>query len=149
VEVKNISVNKIIDISKLTGKIGFPCKLDITANQLKDFSIVVSNSIGEELLVGYDSKLQQYFIDRTKAGKSDFNKDFAKRHFAPRLTDEKKMKISLVIDVSSIELFADDGLTVMTSIFFPNKPYTAMQIKSQDSLSIKKLLYSKLSSILK
>jgi fructan beta-fructosidase len=149
VAVQNISVNKIIDISKLTGKIGFPCKLDITANQLKDFSIVLSNSIGEELLIGYDSKLQQYFIDRTKAGKSDFNKDFAKRHFAPRLTDEKKMKISLVIDVSSIELFADDGLTVMTSIFFPNKPYTAMQIKSQDSLSIKKLLYSKLSSILK
>ena len=149
VEVQNISVNKIIDIGKLTGKVGLPCMLDISADQLNDFSIVLSNSIGEELQVGYVSKLQQYFIDRSKSGKSDFNKDFAKRHVAPRLADEQRMKFSLVIDASSIELFADDGLTVMTAVFFPNKPYDKMQIKSPDNLQIKKLLYSKLKSIWK
>jgi len=149
VEVQGISVNKSIDISKLTGKVEFPCKLDITTNKATDFSIVLSNAAGEELLIGYDSKQQQYFIDRTRAGKSDFNKGFAMKHVAPRLTNDKGMRLSLVIDVASIELFADNGLTVMTSVFFPDKPYSQIHIQSQDNLQIKKLLYSKLKSIWK
>ena len=57
------------------------------------------------------------------------------------------MNITLVIDVSSVELFADDGLTVMTEIFFPNKPYNQIHIQSPESVLIKKLEYINLSSI--
>jgi fructan beta-fructosidase len=57
------------------------------------------------------------------------------------------MKISLVIDVSSVELFADDGLTVMTELFFPNKPYNQIHIQSADGILIKKLEYKKLKGI--
>jgi len=57
------------------------------------------------------------------------------------------MKISLVIDVSSVELFADDGFTVMTTIFFPNKPYNQIRILSMDGILIKKLEYLRLKSI--
>ena len=60
-----------------------------------------------------------------------------------------KMNISLVIDVSSVELFADDGLTVMTSIFFPNKEYNKIHIQSPDNVLIKKLEYINLKSIWK
>lgn len=57
------------------------------------------------------------------------------------------MNISLIIDVSSVELFADDGLTVMTAIFFPNKPYNQIHIQSSDNALIKKLEYINLKSI--
>ena len=55
----------------------------------------------------------------------------------------------LVLDASSIELFADDGLTVMTAVYFPTLPYNQINIQAQGNLKIKKLIYSKLVSIWK
>jgi len=54
-----------------------------------------------------------------------------------------------MIDVSSVELFADDGLTVMTEIFFPNKPYNQLRLQSPGDILIEKLEYIKLKKILK
>ena len=144
---ENIQVTKSIDIATKTGKVSLPCNLNLNLEEIKDFSLVLSNDMGEEIVIGYDKKNNQYFIDRTKSGKTDFHKDFAAKHVAPRLTENSKMDISLVIDVSSVELFADDGLTVMTEIFFPNKPYNQIHIQSGDSILIKKLVYAGLSSI--
>jgi fructan beta-fructosidase len=57
------------------------------------------------------------------------------------------MDISLLIDVSSVELFADGGLTVMTEIFFPNKPYSKVSIRSADNALMKKFEYIRLNNI--
>jgi fructan beta-fructosidase len=59
------------------------------------------------------------------------------------------MDISLLIDVSSVELFADGGLTVMTEIFFPNKLYSQVSIRSADNALMKKFEYIKLNNIWK
>ncbi|MEO6232323.1 MAG: GH32 C-terminal domain-containing protein, partial [Ferruginibacter sp.] len=59
------------------------------------------------------------------------------------------MDMTLIIDVSSVELFADNGLTVMTEIFFPNKPYKKINIQSTEAAVINRLAYTKLDSIWK
>lgn len=144
---QNFKVSKSVVIATKVDKSKFPCRINLDAAEAKDFSLVLSNEMGEQLLIGYDAKQNQYFIDRTKSGKTDFQKDFGTRHFAPRFTDNPAMKISLVIDVSSVELFADDGLTVMTAIFFPNKTYNKIQLQSADGILIKKLEYIRLKGI--
>jgi fructan beta-fructosidase len=55
--------------------------------------------------------------------------------------------MSLIVDVSSVELFADDGLSVMTEIFFPSKQYNQISIQSSEGSTIKKLEYASLNSI--
>ncbi|WP_295675819.1 GH32 C-terminal domain-containing protein, partial [uncultured Mucilaginibacter sp.] len=40
-------------------------------------------------------------------------------------------QVELVIDASSIELFADNGLSVLTSLFFPHKPFNHLVFKSE------------------
>jgi len=45
--------------------------------------------------------------------------------------------------VSSVELFADGGLTVMTSLFFPNKPLTKLRIIADQKLAFQELSVSK------
>ncbi len=147
--VQNIKVGNSVDMATKTGKINFPCRLNLSLEEIKDFSLVISNDAGEEIVIGYDKQQNQYFIDRSRSGKTNFHKGFAARHVAPRFTDKSKMNISLVIDVSSVELFADDGLTVMTSVFFPNKPYNKINILSPDAALIKKLEYIRLNSIWK
>jgi fructan beta-fructosidase len=145
--VSNLKVADYYDIVGKTGKIKFPCRINLSIEEIKDFSLVVSNDMGEEIRIGFDKKQNHYFIDRTKSGKTDFQKEFAARHVAPRFTDNTKMNIWLVIDVSSIELFADDGLTVMTEIFFPNKPYNQIHIQSPENAIIKKMEYINLINI--
>jgi fructan beta-fructosidase len=147
--VQNLQVMKDVDLSTKAGKIKLPCRLNINLEEIKDISFIIANDAGEELVIGYEKDKNQYFIDRSKSGKSDFHKEFAARHVAPRFTGKSKMNISLLLDVSSVELFADDGLTVMTSVFFPNKPYNKIIIRSADAANIKKLEYISFNSIWK
>ncbi len=145
----NLKITKSFDLAKKTGKVNFPCRIDLSSDEMKDFSLILSNDIDEDVVIGYDKNLNQYFIDRTKSGKTDFQKDFAAKHVAPRITDANSMNLSLIIDKSSIELFADDGLTVMTELFFPNKPYSHITLKSKENILIKKFEYTSLKSIWK
>ena len=57
------------------------------------------------------------------------------------------MDFTLVIDDASVELFADEGLSVMTSIFFPTKNYTNISINSNDGFVVKTLTYTKMNPI--
>jgi fructan beta-fructosidase len=146
ITISNVKITNSIDMAARIGKVKFPCRINLSMDEIKDFSLVVSNDMGEELIIGYDKKQNQYFIDRTKSGKTNFQNEFAARHVAPRLTDNTKMNISLLIDVSSVELFADDGSTVMTAIFFPNKPYSQIHIQSTENAVIKNMEYINLKS---
>ena len=147
VVAENIHVSKPYNIADKAGKLKFPCRINLSTDVIKDFSMVVSNDGEEELVIGYKKQQNQYFIDRTKSGITAFNEGFAARHVAPRLTANAAMNLSLVIDNSSVELFADDGLTVMTEIFFPSKPYNQIRVQSNDGVVIKKLEYIHLKSI--
>jgi sucrose-6-phosphate hydrolase SacC (GH32 family) len=42
--------------------------------------------------------------------------------------------LSILLDKTSIELFADGGRTVMTALFFPTFPYTKWEIKSKEKM---------------
>ena len=144
---ENFLVTKNFDLSEKTKKVTLPCRLNLGLEKIADFSLVFSNDMGEKFVIGYDQKQNQFFTDRTKSGQIDFQKEFAAKHFAPRLTENTKMNLSIIMDVSSMELFADDGLTVMTEIFFPNKPFNQINIQTKDSVRFKKIEYASLKSI--
>ena len=147
VVVGNVKITKKIDLTKKTGAVKLPCRINVSLEMTNDFSFSMANNLGEEVVIGFDKESNQFFIDRSKSGKTDFEKGFGARHTAPRFSTNAKMNISLVIDVASVELFADDGLTVMTDIFFPNKPYNKIYVSSAGSGTlIKKLEYIKLKS---
>ncbi len=141
--MNNVKVNGSLDLtSKANNKTGL-FRLDFTA-PTSDFSIVLANDAGDEMVIGYDNASNNYYIDRTKSGKTDFEKGFAEKHSAPRLSKNKNMSITLLADVASVELFADGGLTVMTDIFFPEKEMSKLYIKSASGISIGSLKYAKL-----
>jgi fructan beta-fructosidase len=146
ISVQNLKIENSLDLSTKIRQVSIPCRIDLVMDKAADLSIVLSNDMGEEVVIGFDQTANQYYIDRTKSGKVDFHKDFAARHVAPRFTTESKMDMTLVIDVASVELFADDGLSVMTEIFFPNKPYNKIHLRSADGAVIRKMNYAQLKS---
>ena len=109
-----------------------PNRIDIKAIKAMDFEIILSNTYNEKLIVGYHADKKQFYIDRTKAGVSNFNAGFAAVAVAPRLSFATNMDLSILLDKTSVELFADGGRTVMTALFFPTSPYTKWEIKSKE-----------------
>ncbi len=132
-----------------TKSITTPYRITVSADKLANLSFAFSNAAGDRLSAGYDKESHRYFIDRSKAGKSDFYKGFAAKHWAPRLSQSSRMNITIIIDAASIEMFADDGLTVMTDIFFPKHLLNGITITSKENLTIKTLKVDQLSSIWK
>lgn len=146
-EAENVLINKEIDLSEKLKDMAGKFKLDITFDAVEDFTIILSNNEKQELKIGYHKASNEYFIDRTNAGKSDFESGFAKIHRAPRISDAPGIKISLIIDAASAEFFADSGLSVMTDLFFPGSLPGGLKIVSDKITKIDKIELSKVEPI--
>ncbi|MGI4750687.1 MAG: glycoside hydrolase family 32 protein [Janthinobacterium lividum] len=124
-------------------------KLQFSSKNLDDFSIVLANDAQEHFLIGYDKKTNQYYTDRTKSGKVDFEKGFAQKHYAPRIATGPAASLTLLVDHTSAELFADNGLTCLTTIFFPKQPYNHISIKTPGNFQVDQLSFAPIQSIWK
>jgi fructan beta-fructosidase len=102
----------------------------------KTFSIIMENLSGNKLVIGYDQLKKEFFIDRRHSGKDDFEKSFAGYYTSPRISPDSTIDIHLIIDVASVEIFADHGLTVMSSTFFPEQPYSTIRMESPEDFPI-------------
>lgn len=129
------------------GKLDGAAKLVLGSDQLQGVTVTLSNSRGERVLIGYDAKARQYYIDRKQSGKVAFEKGFAARHTAPRLAQDGGLELVLVIDKASVELLADGGLTVMTSVFFPNEDFNDIRVETAGGQALKTLQFTPLKSI--
>ena len=99
----------------------------------KSFTFTLSNSLGDKLSFGYDHQDQNFYIDRSESGKTDFSEKFANKiSVAPRTSESPDMNGKILLDRTSMELFFDDGETVMTEIFFPQAPFENLSIQSED-----------------
>jgi len=129
-----IPESKPIQIKGLTD-VKLPFVINRSEQPNTSFTITLSNKLGEHIDFGYDSTSNQYFIDRTTAGIHSFNDEFATKHVAPRISQSKlQNRFKVIVDKTSIELFGDFGLTVMTDIFFPTIPYDKISIKSNNEI---------------
>jgi fructan beta-fructosidase len=144
-QLKNIAGNNY-DLTGKTGALTGPARIEIKSDKPGDFSMNFTNQQGEKIVVGFDKSTNNYFIDRTASGKVDFNKAFAGKHTAPRLSKNTNTDITLIVDNASIELFADNGLTVMTAVFFPNTDFSNITIQPGAGMIIRSLDFIKLKS---
>ena len=69
--------------------------------------------------IGYDPEARQLFVDRTRAGLVDFNKDFPARVNAPLSLTGNVLRLTVLVDRNSIEVFADGGRVTSTNLIFP------------------------------
>ncbi|WP_308992081.1 glycoside hydrolase family 32 protein [Mariniflexile litorale] len=94
------------------------------------FTFNLTNKQGDTLAFGYNHSDKNFFIDRRKSGKRDFSEKFADRvSMAKRTSLNTGLTGTIILDKTSIELFFDNGETVMTEIFFPNAPYDKLSIE--------------------
>ncbi|HEX5153328.1 MAG TPA: glycoside hydrolase family 32 protein [Parafilimonas sp.] len=147
--INKIVVDQQVNLSQQIRNFQLPAKIDFEVSDAKSFSMIFSNENKEMLTVGYDETQKQFYINRKQSGETDFEKSFSGQHTAPRISVVKNIPVTIIADVSSVELFADDGLSVMTEIFFPSKPYNQLQLQGQGNIEISGLKYISFKNIWK
>jgi fructan beta-fructosidase len=99
---------------------------EIIADVSENFTIQLSNDLGEQVLISKENGLVS--VDRSRAGSGNFHPDFAASFSAPMSWKAEKVRIFL--DTSSIELFVNDGELTITALLFPSKPWNKVSILS-------------------
>jgi fructan beta-fructosidase len=125
----------------ITADIGFPIttseirvEFEIKENSNADFGIELKNARGETYLIGFDGGSNRFYSDRSNAGNNDFSDKFAEHvNWAPRLQKGGNVRMHIIFDVASVELFADDGATVLTDIFFPSERFNRIALFSKNA----------------
>jgi fructan beta-fructosidase len=124
-----------------------PSKFDFVLSDKNDFSIELLNNLNEKVVIGYDKQKNMYFIDRRNTGNIRFHKNFGSINYAPRLSSSNEITLSIYLDVASIEVFADNGLSVLTSVLFPNEKFSIINITSAEKWVLKNFTYTPLNTI--
>jgi levanase/fructan beta-fructosidase len=119
--------SKAIDLSST--------EINFKISNLKNsgFSFKLTNKQGDTLAFGYNNSNKNFFVDRRKSGKTAFSEKFSDRvSMANRISINPDFIGTIILDKTSIELFFDNGETVMTEIFFPNSPFDKLSIEPKD-----------------
>ncbi|WP_422861688.1 glycoside hydrolase family 32 protein [Flagellimonas sp. W118] len=103
----------------------------------KDFKLTWKNEQDERLELTMDSKNKHVLLNRMKSGQVNFQSEFGNKlhHMPVDNLGDGPFNVRILIDWSSIEVFIDDGLYVMTSQIFPTEPYNELIIENMDNTS--------------
>ncbi len=104
--------------------------LEIDPAKSSEVALTIGNKANESVTVTYDAAARTISFDRRNSGLTDFSKDFPAVTTAPLFTADRTVSLRIYVDRSSIELFADDGRSVMTNTVFPTSPYTTLSLSS-------------------
>ena len=107
-----------------TGKLSSTC--EIVVDLKGSTEIVLSNALGEQVVMKYDEAKETFSMDRTRSYAS-FSEAFPVNTVAPTYGHIKQLRI--FVDNCSIEAFDAEGKMAMTNLVFPNEPYNSMKVK--------------------
>ncbi len=131
--------NKIIDGVEPTGVKSVQCEiaLAIEPGSTGKSGIRVATGNSHYFEIGYDAEKQELYIDRSKTAQQSFNKNFEKlsRYAVPLPLNKKPLKLSIYLDNSIAEVFANDGEAVFTTQFFNAADETGMALFSEGGKS--------------
>ena len=108
-----------------------------------EFEIVTASQFGFRIResqefytkIGFDVHDNRLFLDRRNSGSPDFHPDFPDIHYAPlELLDQKRLKLHIIVDVSCVEIFANEGARVITDLIFPQRESNSISLFSEGGL---------------
>ncbi len=97
-----------------------------------EFGLHVRTGTNQNTIVGYDTAKKALFVDRTQAGESKFHSAFAGRHSGSLTPDaNRRVRLHVLVDSCSVEVFGNDGETVITDLIFPEPASDGVALYAQ------------------
>jgi fructan beta-fructosidase len=93
---------------------------------------VRTGSGGQETVIGYDVGAEQLYVDRTHSGRTDFSDSFPGVQVAPLEARNGKVKLRILVDWSSVEVFGGSGEATITDQIFPDPASQGVQVFAEN-----------------
>ena len=94
--------------------------------------ILLSSDAEDRLIIRIDFVGGMISVDRRHVGKRNQNSAMAKQYHCPLRSGMNNLDIRIIRDVTSIELFADEGRSSLTANFFPDRPLSRLVFSGGD-----------------
>lgn len=122
-----LEANELIAAKKLTGS-SYLLRVTLDPGDAAEAGIRIRRSTtnanqaaNEETVIGIDHANGKIFVDRTHSGSTDWSPEFPARIAAPlKHAQENSIRLEIVVDHNSVEVFAEDGETVLTNLIYPS-----------------------------
>jgi len=131
--VENRSIeaaNHLLNSKKVRGET-LEITAEISSGDASEFGLRVREGDGEETLIGVDTKKQTLFVDRSRSSGVSFDEHFPRRDAGPiTLVEGKSVKLHIFVDRESVEIFGNDGETVISETIFPKQGSDRIEVYS-------------------
>ena len=102
----------------------------------REVGLLLRSGGRQRTVVGYDTVQHRLFIDRRQSGAAGFNAGFAERRSAAFELQRGELRLHILLDRSSIEVFAGDGELVMTEQIFPDPGSLAVRAYARGGTAV-------------
>jgi sucrose-6-phosphate hydrolase SacC (GH32 family) len=107
--------------------------LELQLDAADQVVITLQSQEDDQLTLTLDAHDEILTLDRSKAGQIDFSPLFKEVQTAPINTGH--IQLSIVLDRSSIELFAGGGTSALTSLVYPHEHFSDLSLTSVNQRS--------------
>lgn len=135
VVIGKMTINGKMDMPNFKPSINsyeFEVAFDTRSSAEFGMNLLVGN--GRKFIIGFNPATNNFYIDRTECSdfttNATFSKRFPTKSFVPILSESKVLKIHAYVDQSSVELFINDGKTVVSAVSFPAESQTGIELFS-------------------
>jgi sucrose-6-phosphate hydrolase SacC (GH32 family) len=125
----------------------FEAEYVYTSGTAAKFGIKIVTGENEQTIIGYDKKKEEVFLDRTKSGNVAFHQTFPSVERAPVKLQNGKLKLHVFVDNSIIEVFINDGESVITDQIFPSSTEYSLEQFKEGGEAVTNLRVWKLKSV--
>jgi fructan beta-fructosidase len=112
-------------IIEVQAAIALEIQAEFEVGTATECGLAVRVGANEQTLIGIDTIQRQIFVDRTESG-TICSEHFPGRHAAPAGDIEGRVRLHLFVDAGSVEVFANEGLAVLTELIFPHPESRAL-----------------------
>ena len=125
------AANRMLESKEVRGET-LEIETEVEPGEATEFGLRVRKGPSKETVVGIDREKSELFVDRTRSGDTGFDPKFPGRHTAPMdLADGQLITLRIFVDRSSVEVFGNDGQTVISDLVFPSPTSQGVEFYSK------------------
>lgn len=128
---RGVTVDREEDFLNVTkGAKAYQMDFEIENNQADKIGIKLFNDKGNEISCYIDVRERTFSMNRNQSGLTEFDptQEFKVETVSPLFSDGKKINLTLLVDVCSLEVFGDGGRFTMTNLVFPEVAYNNIRL---------------------
>jgi len=102
--------------------------LELVNGPWSEAGLRLSNDAGEEVVVGVARDPLEVFVDRRRSRRASFHEAYSGRHAGPVRWRDDRVRLRVLFDRTTLEVFANDGETVVSERVYPTQPLARLEV---------------------